>query len=168
MRRSQLTEQRQIQTMDAVRERHHNSSPHRWRIFWSVLAGICWLLPALVWASALQGHPLRLVVGMFVTTICVYVIVPLVLRQKQRRTAEQAEPQLSLPSTYEQGYREQSAGATTEISDDRPQALKDTNLEYATNGAITEIPDDRPQFQSRSPWEDEQIAIDYPELPPPY
>jgi hypothetical protein len=132
------------------------------------LAGICWLLPALVWAMALRDHPLRLVVGMFVTTIFVYVIVPRVLRQKQRRSASQAEPQPSPFSTYEQGYREQSAGATTEIPDDRPQALKDTNLEYATNGAITEIPDDRPQFQSRSPWEDEQIAIDYPELPPPY
>ena len=143
MRRSQLTEQRQIQTMDAARERRHNSPPHRWRIFWSVLVGICWLIPALVWASALQGHPLRLVVGIFVTTICVYVIVPHVMRQKQRHTAEQAEPQPSLFSIYEQGYREQSAGATTEI------------------------PDDGPQFQSGSP-KDEPMAIDYLELPPPY
>ena len=143
MSRSQLTEQRQIQTMDAARERHHNSPPHGRRIFWSVLAGICWLIPALVWASALQGHPLRLVVGIFVTTICVYVIVPHVMRQKQRHTAEQAEPQPSLFSIYEQGYREQSAGATTEI------------------------PDDGPQFQSGSP-KDEPMAIDYLELPPPY
>jgi len=167
MRRSQFTEQRQIQTMDAARERHHNSPPYGWRIFWSVLAGICWLIPALVWVLVFHGHPLRLLMGMFVTTVCVYVIIPLILRQRERR-ASQAEPQPSLSSIYEQGYREQSAGATTEIPDDRPQAPKDTNQEYATNGTTTEIPDDRPQFQSRSPWEDEQIAIDYPELPPPY
>jgi hypothetical protein len=107
------------------------------------LAGICWLIPALVWVLVFHGHPLRLLLGMFVTTVCVYVIIPLILRQR-KRSASPAEPQPSLSSTYEQGYREQSAGATTEI------------------------PDDGPQFQSRSPWEDEQITIDYPALPPPY
>ena len=55
MRRSQLTEQRQIQTMDAARERRYNSPPHGRRIFWSVLAGICWLIPALVWVLVFHG-----------------------------------------------------------------------------------------------------------------
>ena len=139
-----MTEQRQIQTMDAARERRHNSPPHGRRIFWSVLAAICWLIPALVWTLVLWQHPLRLVAVMFVTTICVYVIVPRVLRHRQHRSASQPEPQPSPFSTYEQGYREQSAGAATEL------------------------PDDVSQVQNGSPWEDEQMAIDYPELPPPY
>jgi hypothetical protein len=136
-------ERSRMQNVSAARATRRDSPPHRWRVFWFVLAGICWLLPALVWAMALRDHPLRLVVGMFVTTICVYVIVPRVLRQKQRRSASQPEPQPSPFSTYEQGYREQSAGAATEL------------------------PDDVTQVQSRSPWEHEQMAIDYPELPPP-
>lgn len=143
MRRSQLTEQRQIPTMDAARERRYNSPLHGRRIFWSVLVAICWLIPALVWVLVFHSHPLRLLMGMFVTTLCVYVIIPLILRQRAR-SASQAEPQPSLSSTYEQGYRGQSAGANTEISDDGPQ------------------------LQSESSRADEQIAIDYPELPPPY
>src|SRR5258708_13287091 len=112
MRRSQSTEPRKIQTMDVAMERHNNSPPYGWRIFWSVLAGICWLIPALVWALVFHGHPLRLLMGMFVTTVCVYLIIPLILRQRER-PASQAEPQPSLSSIYKQAYHEQSSSTTT-------------------------------------------------------
>jgi len=138
-------EQHQTPNMYAARSRHRNSHAHGWRIFWSVFAGACWLIPVLVWVPGGQhipGHPLRLFVGMFVTAVCVYVV-PFALRRKEHSAAEQPGPQPSLSSTYEQGYRKQSAGAATEI------------------------PDDVPPFQSRSIWQDEQPAIDYPELPLP-
>ena len=134
-------ERSRMQNVHAARSRRRDSHTHKWKFVWFVLAGTCWLISALVWALILRGHPLRLVVGMFVMTICVYVIAPFVLSLKRRRTAEQPEPQPSPSSTYEQGYLEQSAGAATEL------------------------PDDVPQFQSRSPWEDELLAIDYPEWP---
>jgi hypothetical protein len=143
MRRSQVTEQRQRPTREAGRERRFNSPPHGRRIFWSVLAAICWLFQALVWVLVFHGHPLRLLLGLFVTRLCVYVIMPLILGQRAR-SASQAEPQPSRSSTYEQGYRGQSAGATREI------------------------PAGGPHLQSGSPWAHEPMAIDYPELPPPY